>query len=72
VQHGVRGVIRRFIRAKVAGYTAIELLVTSIITGIITALLMPSLQGHQTFAQVRVAASEAVAQFRQAQMYALA
>jgi len=64
--------VRRFRRAEEAGYALIELVVTSIIIGMIVGVLMPALQGYQTIAQVRVAASEAVMQFRQAQMYSLA
>ena len=55
-----------------AGYSLIELAVVSIIVGLAASILMPSIQGYQGNEQTRTVALQAVAQFRQAQMSAMA
>lgn len=54
------------------GFTVIELIVVTAIAAILALLMMPSLAGYNTNAQVRALASLALVQARQAQMDALA
>ena len=54
-----------------AGFTFIEMLVVSMIVAIMVLLMMPSLQGYQSNAQVRELADQAVAQMRQAAQQAV-
>jgi type II secretory pathway pseudopilin PulG len=64
--------IGRFVRDEQAGYTFLELIIVSALVGLMTSLLMPAVQGYQANTQVRTVALQAITQFRQARMYALA
>jgi type II secretory pathway pseudopilin PulG len=51
-----------------AGYTFIELAVSVIIIGLVLLIMMPSLQGYQTNAQIRETGATIVAQIRAAEV----
>jgi type II secretory pathway pseudopilin PulG len=52
-------------RSREAGHTLIELTVATLFLGLLILLVMPSLQGYQSNAQVRSLAELAVSQYRQ-------
>jgi len=54
-----------------AGYALTELLVTTIITGLLVVTMMPAFAGYQLDSSVRQGVQEALAQFRQAELLAL-
>jgi len=57
--------------SREAGYTFAELLVATIIIGILVLLMMPALGGYNTNAAVRTTASQAVSDLREAQELAI-